>query len=182
MQRAEKVIEYASKLGTKVFIKSKDIISGNENLNKLFIAELFMAIHGLGEATNEEKMALNKLLDATDEIIREEIILRNWINSLKLKGVKKINNLFQDCRDGIILLKLIDTMNPGNVNWKLVEFKNLKNPSKVGRNCQVVIDSIKRCGYKIANIRNKDIQDGNKVMIIYLVNKLMIQYILKKSE
>ena len=180
LQRAEKVIEYASKLGTKVFIKSKDIISGNENLNKLFIAELFMAIHGLGEATNEEKMALNKLLDATDEIIREEIILRNWINSLKLEGVKKINNLFQDCRDGIILLELIDTMNPGNVNWKLVEFTNLKNPSKVGRNCQVVIDSIKRCGYKIVNIRNKDIQDGNKVMIIYLVNKLMIQYILKK--
>ena len=53
--------------------------------------------------------------------------------------------------------KMIDKIKPGTVNWKIVELKALKNPFKVGVNCQEVIDASKRSGYKIINIGNKDI-------------------------
>ena len=184
--RAGKVLENAPKIGAKVYIKDDDIANGNEHLNKFFTAELFMANHGLGEATKEEKMLANKLLDDDEEGDREERSFRTWINSLKLEGVKKVNNLYQECRNAILLLKMIDKIKPGTVNWKIVELKNLKNPFKVGVNCQEAIDASKKSGYSIISIGNKDIQEGRKKHILAIVWQLMRAHTLKiigeKSE
>ena len=177
--RAGKVLENAPKIGANVFIKNVDIPSGNEHLNKFFSAELFMANHGLGEATQEEKLMANKLLDDDEEGGREERSFRTWINSLKLEGVKKVNNLYEECRNAILLLKMIDKIKPGTVNWKIVELKNLKNPFKVGVNCQEAIDASKRSGYKIVSIGNKDIQEGRKKHILAIVWQLMRAHTLK---
>ena len=184
--RAGKVLENAPKIGAKVYIKDTDISNGNEHLNRFFTAGLFMANHGLGEATKEEKMLANKLLDDDEEGDREERSFRTWINSLKLEGVKKVNNLYQECRSAILLLKMIDKIKPGTVNWKIVELKNLKNPFKVGVNCQEAIDASKKSGYSIISIGNKDIQEGRKKHILAIVWQLMRAHTLKiigdKSE
>ena len=186
LKKSEKVLENAPKIGANVYIKKEDIPSGNPHLNKFFCAELFMANNGLGEATKEEKMTANKLLDDDEEGGREERSFRTWINSLKLEGVKKVNNLYEECRSAILLLKMIDKIKPGTVNWKIVELKALKNPFKVGVNCQEVIDASKRSGYKIINIGNKDIQNGSKKHILAIVWQLMRAHTLKiigeKSE
>ena len=186
IKKSEKVLENAPKIGANVYIKKEDIPSGNPHLNKFFCAELFMANNGLGEATKEEKMTANKLLDDDEEGGREERSFRTWINSLKLEGVKKVNNLYEECRSAILLLKMIDKIKPGTVNWKIVELKALKNPFKVGVNCQEVIDASKRSGYKIINIGNKDIQNGSKKHILAIVWQLMRAHTLKiigeKSE
>ena len=177
--RAGKVLENAPKIGAKVYIKDVDISNGNEHLNRFFSAGLFMANHGLGEATQEEKMLANKLLDDDEEGDREERSFRTWINSLKLEGVKKVNNLYQECRNAILLLKIIDKIKPGTVNWKIVELKNLKNPFKVGVNCQEAIDASKKSGYSIISIGNKDIQEGRKKHILAIVWQLMRAHTLK---
>ena len=177
--RAGKVLENAPKIGAKIYIKDVDIANGNEHLNRFFTAGLFMANHGLGEATQEEKMLANKLLDDDEEGDREERSFRTWINSLKLDGVKKVNNLYQECRNAILLLKIIDKIKPGTVNWKIVELKNLKNPFKVGVNCQEAIDASKRSGYSIISIGNKDIQEGRKKHILAIVWQLMRAHTLK---
>jgi plastin-1 len=179
LERANKVLENAPKIGANIYIKSKDIPSGNEHLNKFFCAELFIANHGLGEATPEEKMMANKLLDDDEEGGREERSFRTWINSLKLEGVKKVNNLYEECRNALLLLKMIDKIKPGTVNWKIVEKKNLKNPFKVGVNCQEAIDASKRSGYKIVSCGNKDIQNGSKKHILGIVWQLMRAHTLK---
>ena len=179
LERAAKVLENAPKIGANIYIKSEDIPSGNEHLNKFFTAEIFMANHGMGEATQEEKMMANKLLDDDEEGGREERSFRTWINSLKLEGVKKVNNLYEECRNGLLLLKMIDKIKPGTVNWKIVEQKNLKNPFKVGVNCQEAIDASKRSGYKIVSIGNKDIQEGKKKHILAIVWQLMRAHTLK---
>ena len=179
LERANKVLENAPKIGANVYIKNVDIPSGNEHLNRFFCAELFMANHGMGEATQEEKMLANKLLDDDEEGGREERSFRTWINSLKLEGVKKVNNLYEECRNAILLLKMIDKIKPGTVNWKIVELKNLKNPFKVGVNCQEAIDASKRSGYKIVSIGNKDIQEGRKKHILAIVWQLMRAHTLK---
>ena len=179
LERANKVLENAPKIGANIYIKNVDIPSGNEHLNKFFSAELFMANHGMGEATQEEKMMANKLLDDDEEGGREERSFRTWINSLKLEGVKKVNNLYEECRNGLLLLKIIDKIKPGTVNWKIIEQKNLKNVYKVGVNCQEVIDASLRSGYKIVSIGNKDIQEGKKKHILAIVWQLMRAHTLK---
>ena len=179
LERANKVLENAPKIGANIYIKNVDITSGNEHLNKFFSAELFMANHGMGEATQEEKMMANKLLDDDEEGGREERSFRTWINSLKLEGVKKVNNLYEECRNGLLLLKIIDKIKPGTVNWKIIEQKNLKNVYKVGVNCQEVIDASLRSGYKIVSIGNKDIQEGKKKHILAIVWQLMRAHTLK---
>ena len=184
-KRAGTVLANAPKVGARVYIKPEDIPSGNEHLNTLFTVELFMAKNGMGEATQEEKLAASKMLEDDDEGMREERSFKTWINSLKLPGVKKVNNLYEECRSAIILLKMIDTIKPGSVNWKNVELKT-KNPFKIGVNCQEVIDSSKRSGYSVISIGNKDIQEGKKKHILALVWQLMKAHTLKvigeKSE
>ena len=184
-KRAATVLENAPKIGAEVYIKDEDIPSANEHLNTLFTAELFMANNGMGEPTAEEKMTANKILEDDDEGGREERSFRTWINSLKLDGVKKVNNLYEECRSAILLLKMIDKIKPGTVQWKKVELKT-KNPFKIGVNCQEVIDSAKRSGYSIISIGNKDIQEGKKKHILAIVWQLMRAHTLKiigeKSE
>ena len=51
------------------------------------------------------------------------------INSLGNKGVF-VRDLFNDLQDGIILLKVLDRIEPGCVNWKMVEKKSKKRPDK----------------------------------------------------
>ena len=139
----------------------------------------------MGEATQEEKMTANKLLEDDDEGAREERSFKTWINSLKLEDVKKVNNLYEECRSAILLLKMIDKIKPGTVDWKKVELKT-KNPFKIGVNCQEVIDASKRSGYSIISIGNKDIQEGKKKHILAIVWQLMKAHTLKiigeKSE
>ena len=184
-KRAATVLENAPKIGAEVYIKDEDIPSANEHLNTLFTDELFMANNGMGEPTAEEKMTANKILEDDDEGGREERSFRTWINSLKLEGVKKVNNLYEECRSAILLLKMIDKIKPGTVDWKKVELKT-KNPFKIGVNCQEVIDSAKRSGYNIISIGNKDIQEGRKKHILAIVWQLMRAHTLKiigeKSE
>ena len=185
VKRAQTVLNNAPKVGAQVYIVPEDIPSANEHLNTLFTAELFMAKNGMGDATQEEKMKANKLLDDDEEGGREERSFRTWINSLKLEGVKKVNNLYEECRSAILLLKMIDKIKPGTVQWKKVELKT-KNPFKVGVNCQEVIDAAKRSGYSIISIGNKDIQEGKKKHILAIVWQLMKAHTLsiigEKSE
>jgi len=185
VKRAQTVLNNAPKVGAQVYIVPEDIPSANEHLNTLFTAELFMAKNGMGDATQEEKMKANKLLDDDEEGGREERSFRTWINSLKLEGVKKVNNLYEECRSAILLLKMIDKIKPGTVQWKKVELKT-KNPFKIGVNCQEVIDAAKRSGYSIISIGNKDIQEGKKKHILAIVWQLMKAHTLsiigEKSE
>jgi hypothetical protein len=184
-KRAAVVLQNAPKIGAEVYIKDEDIPSGNEHLNTLFTCELFMANNGMGEATAAEKMTASKILEDDDEGGREERSFRTWINSLKLEGVRKVNNLYEECRSAILLLKMIDKIKPGTVQWKKVELKT-KNPFKVGVNCQEVIDASKRSGYSIISIGNKDIQEGKKKHILAIVWQLMKAHTLsiigEKSE
>lgn len=56
--------------------------------------------------------------DMDDEVSREEIVFRNWINSLNIENVYILSDLFGALEDGVILVKVIDTVEPGSINWK----------------------------------------------------------------
>ena len=188
-KRAKKVIENSKKLGAESYITPEDIVAGNSKLNTLFVASIFNAYPGLDPPTEEEKYEAAKLLDDDVEGAREERAFRMWINSLGLNDDGgepiHINNLYEESKDGILLLRTIEKIKPGTVNWKIVD-KKANNPFKKTVNCNEVIDASKKSKYHIVGIGGGDIRDGNKKYILAIVWQMMrahsLQVIGNKTE
>ena len=173
--RARKVIDNSKKLGAESYITPDDICAGNSKLNTLFVASIFNAYPGLDPPTEEEIDAA-KMLDDDIEGAREERAFRMWINSLGLNdqdgNVVYINNLYEESKDGLVLLRTLEKVKPSVVNWKLVD----QRPNNVFKrliNCNEVIDASVRSKYHIIGIGGQDIRDGNKKYILAIVWQMM---------
>ncbi|KAG5456603.1 MAG: hypothetical protein BJ554DRAFT_3615 [Olpidium bornovanus] len=88
-----------------------------------------------------------------------------WMNSLGVDPF--LNNLFEDLRDGLVLLQAIDKVQPGAVDWKKVN-KQTPITSKFKRveNCNYVIVLGKAMRFSLVGIGGTDIQDGNKKLTL----------------
>jgi plastin-1 len=126
IKRAETMINNAESLGVPPLVRPTDITSGNVKINTIFVAELFNTKHGLEELNQAEVEMIEKIgIDHDDvEGSRDERAFRFWINSLNIDDVY-INNLYEECRDGLVLLKVLDKLDKTVVDWKKVE----KNPN-----------------------------------------------------
>jgi hypothetical protein len=62
------------------------------------------------------------LLEDDIEGSRDERAFRLWINSLNIDDVS-VNDLYEEAKDGILLMKVIDKIKPGVVDWKKVDMK-----------------------------------------------------------
>jgi hypothetical protein len=113
-------------------VSAADLMKGNSRVNTAYVAEIFNTNHGLQQLTKEEYDAA-QIVDDDIEGSREERSFRLWINSLDIEDVY-INNLYEECRDGQVLLKVIHKINPNVVEWNRVE-KNPNNNFKKGINC-----------------------------------------------
>lgn len=170
-KKAQTVLNNAKKINVESYIKPSDICEGNQKLNVIFTAAIFNECHGLDPVTEEEAYEAAKLLEDDDEGSREERSFRLWMNSLNIPDVY-FNNLYEDCKDGNLLLKVIDKVKPGTVNWKQVE-ENPNNKFKKVGNCNVAVDSMKKGGFKAVGIGGMDIHNGNKKLILALIWQLM---------
>ena len=118
LQRAAHVIRNAKQLGAQTFVQPRDITDGNKKLNISYVAQIFNAYPGL-VVTEEVKASIDFSVLEIDDVgdSREERVFRMWINSLNIEGVY-VNELFCDLEDGLVLLRVIDIVQPGSVNWK----------------------------------------------------------------
>jgi plastin-1 len=126
-KRAEMVLENAAKLNCRKFLKPRDIVAGNPKLNLAFVANLFNTHPGLEPLTEEERGKLEEWLFAS-EGTREARAFALWINSLGIDPF--VHNLFEDLRDGLVLLRVMDKINPGCVDWSKVNTKEPLNKFK----------------------------------------------------
>lgn len=110
-------------LGVPELVRPRDIISGNDKINTLFVSYIFNTKHGL--IMSEEEYAAAGMIDDDIEGAKEERVYRMWINSLDLDGVY-VNSLYDECRDGILLCKVIHKIDDSVVDWKkvVIEYKN----------------------------------------------------------
>lgn len=178
LARASDVIRNAKNLGVKNFIKPNDIASGNQKLNLIFAASIFNTNPGLTPLTQEEIKKCG-LMDDDGGDSREERVFRLWINSLGLdNGELYINNLFGDCCDGLVLLKVLDHISPGIVAWKSVE-KNPTNKFKKVANCNYVVLLCKSLKFSTVNIGGGDLVAGNQKLILGLTWQMMRFHVLK---
>lgn len=166
-ERAEKMLQEADKIGCRKFISARDVVKGNPKLNLAFVANLFNNYPAL-EEINEADYDFAELLDFDTEGTREERSFRFWIQSLGID----VNNLFEDCKDGLLLLKIQDKIEPNIVDWKKV---NMKPRMKVHQvmNCNYILEIAKQMKLSIVNIGGTDIQRGDKKLILAIVWQLM---------
>ncbi|KAL4997783.1 calponin homology domain-containing protein [Aspergillus recurvatus] len=172
LQRAEEVLGNAEKLNCRKFLTPTSLVAGNPKLNLAFVANLFNTIPGLDPITEEEKLEVEDF-DAEGE--REARVFTLWLNSLDVQPA--VNSLFDDLRDGTILMQAYDKVIPESVNWRHVN----KTPAsgqemmrfKAVENTNYAIELGKYHGFSLVGVQGADITDGQRTLTLGLVWQLM---------
>jgi len=161
LKRAELVLQGAEKLDCRKFVTAKDINKGNPKLNLAFVANLFNTWPALAPV---------EIVEPIIEETREEKTFRNWMNSLGVEPF--VNYLYEDIRDGVVLLQLFDKISPGIVDWKRVN-KNPPNTYKKLENCNYCIELGKKLNFSLVGIQGNDIMNANKTLTLGLIWQMM---------
>ncbi len=172
LQRAEQVLQNADKLGCRKFLTPTSLVAGNPKLNLAFVAHLFNTHPGLDPITEEDKLEVEDF-DAEGE--REARVFTLWLNSLDVQP--PVNSLFDDLRDGTILLQAYEKVIPGSVNWRHVN----KAPADGGElmrfkaveNTNYAVELGKQNRFSLVGIQGADITDGQRTLTLAIVWQLM---------
>jgi len=177
--RAETMLEQADKIESRQFVTAKDVVNGRERLNMAFVANLFNNHPALDPPPKEmEEIAVEVVIEEP----REEKMYRNWMNSLGVKP--RVNYLYSDLYDGIVIFQLMDFIKPGIVNWKIVKTPEQQSKIKAKRfqeilqNCNYAVELGKKLHFVLVGIGGSDIMEGNKTLTLALVWQLMRAYTL----
>lgn len=164
--RAQTMINNALALGVPDIVRAQDICTGNNKVNTLFVSYIFNTKHGLEDLTAEEYEAAG-LIDDDIEGSKEERQFRLWINSLNIEGVF-ISNLVDECRDGIILCKVVDKISPGSINWKKTQDPPRHDFDRNGNNNEAIA-ACKTLKLKLIGIGGPDITKGERKLVLALI-------------
>ncbi|KAI9083294.1 hypothetical protein K1719_034826 [Acacia pycnantha] len=170
-ERANMVLEQAEKLDCKRYLTPKDIVEGSPNLNLAFVAQIFQHRNGLTVEVDSKKVSFAEMMTDDAQTSREERCFRLWINSLGTATY--VNNVFEDVRNGWVLLEVLDKVSPGSVNWKQATKPPIKMPFRKVENCNQVIKIGKDLKLSLVNVAGTDIVQGNKKLIISYLWQLM---------
>ncbi|ODM94621.1 Plastin-2 [Orchesella cincta] len=170
LQRAERMLQNAEKLGCRSFVTAQDVAKGVYKLNLAFVANLFNNHPGLDKPVDG--------VELTIEETREEKTYRNWMNSL---GVRPhVNWLYADLTDGLVIFQLYETIKEGIVDWNRVhqKFSKLRKFMEVLENCNYVVELGKKLKFSLVGIAGQDISEGNPTLTLALIWQLMRAYTL----
>jgi plastin-1 len=174
-RRAEMVIGNARKIDCDKFVKARDIAAGNPKLNLAFVANLFNTLPCLDPLTEEEKGNVEDWM-FDDEGSREARAFQLWINSLGIDPF--VHNLFEDLKNGLVLLKVIDAIEPGRVDWKRVNKREPMHRIKAVENTNYAVDIGKDLRFSLVGVGGIDITDGKEMLTLALVWQLMRHHVL----
>jgi len=195
-QRAEQVLQNAAAIGCRKYLTPSSLVSGNPRLNLAFVANLFNTWPGLAPLDEQEAKDYGAVEDFDAEGEREARVFTLWLNSL---GVEPgVFNLFENLKDGLIILQAFDKILPGSVIWRRVskpkgdaqtprqsldgeeqeEIGITPNQSTLSRfkqveNTNYVVDLGKKNGMHLVGIQGADIVDGARTLVLGLVWQLM---------
>lgn len=174
-RRAETVLFNAGKIGCRKYVSPKAIVEGNPKLNLAFVANLFNHHPGLAPLSEVEMGNLDDKLFSSQGS-REARAFALWMNSLGVEPF--VNNLFDDLRDGRVLLQVIDHIRPNSVTWKRVNRADKLSRFKAIENTNYVIEIAKDWRFSLVGIQGADISDGSQTLTLGLVWQLMREHII----
>jgi len=174
LARATYVATNGGRLTTEFRVQPVDIVSGNEKLNMAFVAALFNACPGLEPPKEEEVQALMEEIPEDDVgDTREERAFRMWINSLGIESCPYVDNLFDDLRDGEVILHTMDHVMPRVVDWTRVNKKPTMVFKRIENLNYAVTLGLGPFHFSLVGVQGKDIADGNKKLTLALIWQLM---------
>lgn len=169
MAKAKLILDHAERMNCKKYITPKDIVEGIPTLNLAFVAHIFHHRNGL--STESKKISFAEMMPEDVQASREERCFRLWINSLGINTY--VNNVYEDVRNGWILLEVLDKVSPGSVNWKQASKPPIKMPFRKVENCNQVVRIGKQLKFSLVNVAGNDIVQGNKKLILAFLWQLM---------
>ena len=190
------VLQNADAIGCRKYLSASSLVSGNPRLNLAFVANLFNNYPGLAPLDEQEAKDYGVVEDFDAEGEREARVFTLWLNSLGVEPA--VFNLFENIKDGIVILQAFDKIMPGSVVWRRVskpkagadqetygggegeeeDIGVTPNQSKLSRfkqveNCNYAVDLAKQNGMHMVGIQGADIVDGSKTLVLGLVWQLM---------
>ncbi|CCD23291.1 fimbrin NDAI_0B02560 [Naumovozyma dairenensis CBS 421] len=172
LQRAEQILVNAEKLECRKYLTPRALVAGNPKLNLAFVAHLFNTHPGLEPIEEEEQPEIEEF-DAEGE--REARVFTLWLNSLDVDP--PVVSLFEDLKDGLILMQAYNKVMPNTVDFKHVNKKPTSGVElsrfKALENTNYAVELGKHNGFSLVGIEGSDILDGNKLLTLGLVWQLM---------
>eukprot|EP01117_Protostelium_nocturnum_P006127 TRINITY_DN2208_c0_g1_i1.p1 TRINITY_DN2208_c0_g1~~TRINITY_DN2208_c0_g1_i1.p1 ORF type:complete len:1636 (-),score=603.17 TRINITY_DN2208_c0_g1_i1:715-5622(-) len=186
IRRSALILQMAKRMGcSKPFIGEKEL--STEKIS-VFLADLYHHFPSISKYTEEVIDSKQEVLDNNDATIkspkisneitelpplkpeedegsREERVFRFWMNS---RGFM-IKNWGEDLKDGIVLLKVMNGIIPGIVNWTRVNTKVPLNAYQKIENCGYAVEVGTALKFSMINIGGKDIYEGNKKLTMGLI-------------
>ena len=202
-QRAEQVLQNAAAIGCRKYLTPSSLVAGNPRLNLAFVANLFNTWPGLEPLDEQEAKDYGAVEDFDAEGEREARVFTLWLNSL---GVEPgVFNLFENIKDGLVILQAFDKILPGSVVWRRVskpkgdaqtprqsldggeeqeDIGITPNQSTLSRfkqveNTNYAVELGKQNGMHLVGIQGADIVDGARTLVLGLVWQLMRMNITK---
>ena len=121
---------------------------------------------------------LNDHADAEEEADdREARTYKCWLASLGVQT--ESSDLLEDCTSGLPLLRIMDKLWPGCVDWKKRANARPRNVHERVENCNHALEVAKAQGMKVVGIGGKDIADGCAKLTLALLWQLMRADVLK---
>lgn len=197
-QRAEEVLQNADRIGCRKYLTPASLVGGNPRLNLAFTANLFNTWPGLAPLDEEEKKDYGVVEDFDAEGEREARVFTLWLNSLGVDP--SVHNLFENLKDGLVILQAFDKVLPGSVIWRRVsrqtgsklgavqramddeEVELEDNTPRLSRfksveNTNYAVDLGKQNSMHLVGIQGADIVDGRPKLVLGLVWQLMRMHI-----
>lgn len=166
------MLQNADRIGCRKYLSPTSLVAGNPKLNLAFVAHLFNTWPGLEPLEESEAPPPVEDFDAEGE--REARVFTLWLNSLDVEP--GVYNLFEDLKDGAVLLQAFDKVVPGSVIWRRVtrpkEGQELSR-FKAVENTNYAVDLASANGMRMVGIQGADIVDGTRTLVLGLVWQLM---------
>lgn len=195
-ERAEQVLQNAERIGCRKYLTPSSLVSGNPRLNLAFTANLFNTWPGLAPFDEEEAKDYGAVEDFDAEGEREARAFTLWLNSLGVDPA--VHNLFENLKDGLVILQAFDKVLPGSVVWRRVSRPSGSKLGQVQRalgdedddveldgnkptlsrfksveNTNYVVQLGQQNNMHLVGIQGADIVDGKKTLVLGLVWQLM---------
>lgn len=113
------------------------------------------------------------------DLDRERQRYINWLNAENISNQEEIKGLEKELNDGIILLKIIELIQPGIVDWNKVNTPAVNKFKKLG-NCNYMLKLCKELRLPITGVGGRDIVDGNTNLLFGVVWLLMRESFIAK--
>ena len=172
LTRAEQVLQNAEKLDCRKYLTPSALVAGNPKLNLAFVAHLFNTHPGLQPIEESEHIDIEEF-DAEGE--REARVFTLWLNSLDVDPA--VVSLFEDLKNGLVLLQAYEKVMPGVVDSKVINKRPASGAElsrfKALENNNYAVELGKSRGFSLVGIEGSDIVDGNKLLTLGLVWQLM---------